>query len=116
MRISDWSSDVCSSDLYRADIVDMKLGDVTHNCPSSFGGHNWQAMSYDDRNGILVIPLLQMCSALQSVPVELTIGGGGIGSDVPIEGRDRIEMPGQNGRFGRTAAFAVRQMKGRGNV
>src|SRR3546814_16985006 len=27
---------------YRADIVDMKLGDVTHNCPSSFGGQPCQ--------------------------------------------------------------------------
>src|SRR3546814_11192879 len=72
-------------------------------------------MSYDDRNGILVIPLLQMCSALQSVPVELTSGGGGIGSDVPIEGRYRIEMPGTNGRFGRLDAFDVITMKERWN-
>src|SRR3546814_8485687 len=51
---------------YRADIVDMKLGDVTHNCPSSSGGNNWQAMSYDDRTGILVIQLWQMRSEEQT--------------------------------------------------
>src|SRR3546814_1013162 len=37
MRISDWSSDVCSSDLYVRDAVAWTLGDP---CLTVHGGHN----------------------------------------------------------------------------
>src|SRR3546814_18948721 len=37
---------------YRADIVDMKLGDVTHNCPSSLGGHKWQARRRSEETSV----------------------------------------------------------------
>src|SRR3546814_15466214 len=68
---------------YRPDIVNAKLGDIIHSCPASFGAHNWQAMSYDERGSQLIIPLLQMCGSVSSLPVEFKIGGGGLGGDLP---------------------------------
>src|SRR3546814_12280682 len=34
MRISDWSSDVCSSDLVFLTVLDYRLGDRVHEAPS----------------------------------------------------------------------------------
>jgi alcohol dehydrogenase (cytochrome c) len=97
---------------YRPDIGNMKIGDSTHNCPSSFGGHSWQSMSYDRFNDHLLIPLLQMCSTLKSIPVEFKIGGGGLGGDIPFEERtDQLEMPGTHGKFGKLDVVDVRTMK-----
>ena len=31
---------------YRADIVEQKIDEWMPACPSTEGGHNWQAMSY----------------------------------------------------------------------
>src|SRR3546814_9976620 len=82
---------------YRPDIVNAKLGAIIHSCPASFGAHNWQAMSYDERGSQLIIPLLQMCGSVSSLPVEFKIGGGGLGGDLPNLGdpSEHIEMPGR---------------------
>ena len=40
--------------------ADRPVGD---SCPSTEGGHNWQAMSYVPSSGVLVIPLSQSCMA-----------------------------------------------------
>jgi alcohol dehydrogenase (cytochrome c) len=46
---------------YRADIVDHEIGEWVQACPSTEGGHNWQAMSYHAGSRRLIIPLSQSC-------------------------------------------------------
>ena len=46
---------------YRADIIEQETGKWVQACPSTEGGHNWQAMSYHPASGLLVIPLSQSC-------------------------------------------------------
>jgi alcohol dehydrogenase (cytochrome c) len=88
---------------YRQDIIDHQVGDWIDGCPSTQGGHNWQAMSFHQPTRQLVIPLSQSCIAIRAQEIELRPGGGSAG------GADRrfYEMPGTDGNIGRLAAFDV---------
>jgi alcohol dehydrogenase (cytochrome c) len=46
---------------YRPDIIEQRVEQWIQACPSTEGGHNWQAMSYHQPTGLLVIPLSQSC-------------------------------------------------------
>ncbi len=49
---------------YRNDIVEQQLGEWIDACPSTEGGHNWQAMSYNPGTNRLIIPLSQSCLSM----------------------------------------------------
>ena len=48
-----------ASPTYRGDILEAKIGEWITACPSTQGGHNWQAMSYHPGSSLLIIPLSQ---------------------------------------------------------
>jgi alcohol dehydrogenase (cytochrome c) len=88
---------------YRQDIVDHEVGEWIDGCPSTEGGHNWQAMSYHRPSRQVIIPLSQSCISIRAQSIEQRPGGGSAG------GADRrfYEMPGTDGNIGRLAAFDV---------
>ncbi len=85
---------------YRPDIAAQKVGQWIAACPSTEGGHNWQAMSYSPAAGLLVVPLSQSCMDMQPRPIEQKLGQGGVGAE-----RRFYEMPGTRGMVGKLAAY-----------
>ena len=91
---------------YRNDIAEAQIGDWVQGCPSTSGGHNWQAMSYHADSQVLVIPLVQSCFEIAGRKVELKDGSGSTGGD-----RRWFEMPDTDGKVAKLAAFDVNTLR-----
>jgi alcohol dehydrogenase (cytochrome c) len=91
---------------YRQDIREAAIGEWLSVCPSTAGGHNWQATSYHPGRRVLVVPLSQSCMDISGRQVALEEGSGGVGA-----ARAWMEMPGTDGRLGKLTAIDVATME-----
>jgi alcohol dehydrogenase (cytochrome c) len=91
---------------YRDDIINQKIDEWLTVCPSTEGGHNWQAMTYHPPTRQLIIPLSQSCMEIIPRKVAFEEGSGGTAA-----GRRFFEMPGTDGNVGKLLALDVATME-----